>query len=307
VDESLLDLVPAGAQLVLWIDVKRLRASPAWEVAQLALDDREYEEIKRTTGVDPLEAVDEVLIAVNQKASGEDVFVTALKGRLAAPSALAKMASSGRGQLEEREGLTAVAGEKLFLLAVTDRTVVVATPNSIDDAVDLANRRGRPLSSDPAFGDLPLDSDAAALLRFRRGASALDLSRYNRRAPIHNVEKITELDARLAVGAGLEVNLSFDVEDKLVARSTAREIRRLVSRLSHNPFVMLIGLDWIFDRIEVESEGLRVGVKAILDDRDVEQLRRLAERLRKIREIAEPGEGKIEFKFKFDSRQEAPE
>lgn len=295
VDENLLDLVPAGAQLVLWVDVKKLRESPAWEIASLALDDQEYYEIKRTTGIDPLEAVDEALIAVSQKANGEDVFVAALKGRLNGPAALRKMAGAGRGSEVERDGLTTVIGEKLVMLAVTERTVVVCTPNAIDDAVGLANRRGRTLTSDPKFGDLAASREAAALLRFRRGASAPDLSRFTRRAPIRNVNKITELDATLTVRAGIEVDLSFAAEDKLAAVATARDIRRLVRRTSRNPFVLLVGLDWIFDRIDVKAEGNQVDIKVVLDGNDVEQLRRLAEKLRRIREIAEPDEGELDL------------
>jgi len=295
VDESLLDLVPAGAQLVLWIDLKQLRGSPAWEVARFAIDDREYDEIRRATGLDPLEVVDEVLISAAQRPTGEDVFVAAVKGRLDSPSTLRKLADAGKGQLEDREGVPVLTGEKIVMLGVTERTVVICTSNVLENALMLATRRGKPLTDDPQFGDLPVKRDTAALMRFRRGAVTPDLGRLGARVPIDNVDKITELDGSLTVGTGLDVAWSFTVEDKLVAKATVRDIRRLTSRMSRNPFVLLIGIDWIFDRIRVSSEGNRIDVQIALDQNDVAQLQRLAERLSRIRQIAEPDEGELEL------------
>jgi hypothetical protein len=299
VDDNLLALAPAGAQLVVWIDVARLRASPMWDVAEMLIDAEEYREIERITGVDLLESVDEVLVSAAQKADGQDMFVTVVKGRFDAPAAIRSMVAAERGRAILRRGHEGVEVEKFQMLEITARTAIACSKNTIDDVAALAEREGRSLLDDPRFDDLPLHGKPVALMRFRRGPQAPDLSRFRVEPPIEDVDKITALDATMSLDQGADVFWSFSVEDKLIAASTARELRRLCNRMSHHPLVMLIGFAWLFDRVEVDSQGTRVDVRIDLDEVDVEQIRRLAERLRKIRELGQTGEGEIERRPKL--------
>jgi hypothetical protein len=294
VDDNLLALAPAGAQLVVWIDVARLRSSPIWDVVEMLVDAEEYASIKRDTGIDLLASVDEVLVSAAQKADGQDQFVAVVKGRFDAPAAMRSMVAADRGRALLRRGHEGVDLERFQLLEITRRTAVACSTNNLDPVAALAEREGRSLLDDPRFDDLPIRGQPVALMRFRRGPQAPDLSRFRVEPPIEDVDKITELDATMTVDRGVEVVWSFTVEDKLIAAANARELRKLCNRMSRNALVMLLGFDWLFDRVVVESEGTRVDVRIDLDEVDVEQIRRLAERLRKIRELGQSGEGEID-------------
>jgi hypothetical protein len=299
VDHTLLALAPAGAQMVLWIDVEQLRASPLWEAIRLGLDDDEYREIEAATGIDLINKIDEILISAAQRPDGEDEFVAAVKGRIDARTAMQTVIRSKKGAAEARGETEVIETERFFVFAATKRTAIVCSKNAVDRAVGLANRRGRSLLDDTGFADLPIEGDAAALLRFRRGPEPPDLSRFGARSPIEDIDKITELDASLVIGDGIDVAWSYNMADKLTAASNARELRRLCKNMSRNAFAMLIGFDWIFDRIKVKAEGTWVNVRIVLDSIDLEQIRRLAARLRKIRDLTEPGEGDLDRRPKM--------
>ena len=49
-------------------------------------------------------------------------------------------------------------------------------------------------------------------------------------------------------------------------------------------------MDWIFDRIDLSAEENTVRIKVALGPSDLEQIKRLAERLKKLRDLTEAGE-----------------
>lgn len=106
-----------------------------------------------------------------------------------------------------------------------------------------------------------------------------------RRMPLDGIDNVVALDARVAVADGLSGSLVLTCATRLEASSLARDLRTTRRDFSRNPITLLLGIDWLLERIEIGVEGSAVEIAVSLDDNDLQQIRRLMERLEKIRAL----------------------
>ncbi|MFO8071672.1 MAG: hypothetical protein R6V85_07330 [Polyangia bacterium] len=295
VDENLGDLAPAGVVGALWIDVEQLRGSVLWEAIPILESALQADEMRRITGVDPLEVVDELLIVVDDAGEDSGEALALLKGSFSSDEVLASISRAGEGvpiDIGEAPGLRT---EEFVLAAITDRTIALGDENTARAAVELAAGSGEPLSSDPKLKHLG-SSGAAIEAVLRRGVSAPAFTRFEGGGlPFDALDRATDFEITVDAGEGLCIEAAVTAETKLDAAGLARDFTELADRLAQNGFALLLGVDWLVEKIEISHDGSRVLARLQLAETDVVQLRRLFERLDKIRRLGEQSDSAPEL------------
>jgi hypothetical protein len=287
IDENLWTVLPGGSQLALHLDLDHLRGSPIWELTGLLDGLDELARLRAATGIDPLAVVDEALVVAADRPGQDGHFAVAIKGRFDARAVVAELVRTGNGGAIEVRGRPAAAAEDLLVIALTDRTLLAGTPAAVEESLAAAFDGGRSLADDPEFAPIAESRDAVAL-RFRQGKAAPDFSKFGtRRMPLDGLGQVVGLDARLSAGSGLAGQVAFTCHTRLEASALAKDLRTTKRDLSRNPIALLLGVDWLFEKIVITAEGSAVEVRLVLDDNDILQIRRLVERLEKIRSLAE--------------------
>jgi hypothetical protein len=231
-----------------------------------------------------------VLTAAADRQGKEGHFAAAIKGRFDARAAVDGIVAGDLGTAVEIRGRPAASAEDLLVVALTERTLLLGSPAAVEEALAAAFDGGRSLADDPEFAAVSGAKDAVAM-RFRQGKAAPDFSKFGaRRMPLDGLDQILALDARISVSEGLDAAVSFSCATRLEASALAKDLRSARRDLARNAVALLLGVDWLFEKIvvatDIGEEGSAVEVSLTLDDNDILQVQRLVERLRKIRELA---------------------
>jgi hypothetical protein len=272
VDDDLLALAPASPDLVLWADMAALRRSSLWDSLKILTEDTEGDRAQRFAGIDPWQETDQILVTATHGRSGELDFLMLIRGRFDAPRLLDSYVKANAGARIEIKGHAGVRTPGYCAVAVTGRTFAIGPEPLVTEVLALAGGTGSSLRGSTAFKDLALDTGAIGRLRFRRGIAAL--------------ERIAGVDASLSADSAVSLSIDVTTENKLDASGLVREIERLKRRLKRNALVVFVGVDWLLDRFSATAEGSTVHVAFELDANDLAEIKRLAERIRKVREIA---------------------
>jgi hypothetical protein len=95
------------------------------------------------------------------------------------------------------------------------------------------------------------------------------------------------LDGKLELNEGLEAALVIATQTQLDASSLDRSINQAQKNLGRNMLLVLFGLDWILDKITTTSDRTAVTVKLMLDKRDLQELKHMAQRINKMRNLTD--------------------
>ncbi|MDD5306596.1 MAG: hypothetical protein PHU25_04675 [Deltaproteobacteria bacterium] len=286
IDDDLLALAPASPDLVLWADMAALRRSALWDSLKVLTEDTGGERAHRFAGVDPWQETDQILITATHDRKDELSFLMLIRGRFDAPRLLDSYVRANTGARIELKGRAGVRTPEYTAVAVTGRTFAIGPEPLVSEVLSLAGGTGSSLRGSAAFKDLALDGGVIGRLRFRRGLAAPDLSRYRGQTGGIALERISGVDASLRADSTVHLSIDVTTENKLDASGLVREIDRLKRKLKRNALVVFIGVDWLVDRFSAVAEGGAVHVTFTLDASDLAEVRRLAERIRKVREIA---------------------
>jgi hypothetical protein len=287
IDEKLGDLAPAGAEGALWVDVEQLRGSVLWEAVPILKSALHAGELRRITGVDPFEVVDELLIVVGDTGGATGEALALLKGSFSSDEVLASISRAGEGEPIDVGDAPGLRTGEFVLARITDRTIALGDESTARTAVELAAGLGEPLSSDPELEHLG-SSGAAIEALLRRGVNAPAFTRLEGGGlPFDALDRATDFEITVDVGEGLCIEAAVTAETKLDAAGLARDLAELTDRLAQNGFALLLGVDWLVEKIEISHEISRVLARLRLAETDVVQLRRLFERLDKIRRLGE--------------------
>ena len=296
IDEHLSSLAPAGHQQVTLLDVTRLRTSELWFLSSYASSNQIFAGIIRDTGIDPLATVDEVILVSsdrNKELGTRDQFLAIMKGRMDTEAVVSAVAAlKNASSFEANGGFNGAQTPKLTFVALTGRTLIVGSENIVADAVALANGEGRSIEDDPNFSNFELSPTQTVRTRFVRGDNPLDSS--GLRGPMGKwrwLENIDRIDASASISGGMKIVSASRLDSEKDASRASRDLRRLIKLFRRNTFVVLIGVERFLRKIEVASEGNSLEVGIHLDENDIENLKKLSERLDKIKDLlSEPDE-----------------
>jgi hypothetical protein len=157
--------------------------------------------------------------------------------------------------------------------------------------VDLTKGKGKSLREDPVFRDFALGDSIAARLFYRRDLVTPDFSHFGAWPPSIEADSIIGLDGKLDLKQGLKAEVVITTQTQLDASNLARSIGQTRRRLGKNMLVVLFGIDWILEKFKTSAERSTVAMSLELDGRDIEELKHLAERISKMRELTSGRQG----------------
>jgi hypothetical protein len=296
IDEDLLSLAPDAADAVLWVDMAELRSSALFEALKTLVGDEGLPFMEGGSPINLIDTSDEIIFAfASGKQNGPDQFLILIKGKFKSLDLMdeysKKRDSDNDQSVSEQIGsFPGIRTPKYIIMALTDRTLALSTEMMALKVADLASHTGGGLRAADGFKELNLDGSVAALLRYRRGVSAPVFDRYGAGGPPIDLASIAGLDGSLILKDGFHADVSITTETQMDASEILRELEGTIRDLEKNMFVLLIGIDWVFDRITLASEQTSVQIKVDLEPGDIEQIKLLADRLRKVRELTEAGD-----------------
>ncbi|MCP4197452.1 MAG: hypothetical protein GY762_09925 [Proteobacteria bacterium] len=302
IDESLLDLVPENPAAILWVDVTKLRASKLWgAVEELAKSDDGvifFSDAEEAGFVDPLTQIDEIVLSYAQETKGfprhgdGDHLLVLLKGTFGARSVIDTLRRDGgdRAVVEgvdpfEIKGFPAVRKSEYIVLAITDRTLVIATPQSAFRVAERVRGESASIEDDPDFADFVIGGPEAAKLRYRKGVVSQSTGDPDRDSEPLELDGLHGLDAALVLGEELDLRANLHMENEAKAAKVEKELRDFRSDFANNMLTVMIGIEWLSDCMAISLSGKSVAISVILDAKDMEELTRLVDRLQKVQEL----------------------
>ncbi len=279
-------LVPFQTNAVMWIDLAELRASAAWDVVEVLSGAEEIDELKAATGVDSIAKYKEVVFAFTMGDQHRaDQFLVLAKGSFDTSILLEIVASENDMRREQLGGFEAAIDSGHLFVALTRGTFAIGTERMINRLINLTRGEGKSIRENPEFSEFSINGDRAGRLRYRKGVVTPDFSRFGAPSPSIDVKSITAMDAEMALVKGLQLSLDVSTETQLDAARLGRSLSASGKRLSRNMLVVFLGIDWIFDKIEISHDRDVVRISLSLDDRDLLELRHLAGRINKIKAL----------------------
>lgn len=293
IDDNLIALVPGDATAVLSLDAEELRRSPAWKAYRTLSSDESAGLFKIGPEVELFLNSSEAIFAFRSDTVGADQFLLLIKGGASSEAVLEMFSRRPEAVRETRGPFQSIRHPDFVLIALTDKTVAFGSEGMLNQMLGLVQGEGRSLLDVEAHKDLTLPSGGILTFSYERSSQVPDLTRYG--APNFSVaiDTIKKADALVENGHGLHIALNIEAETQMDAAVIARELRQTQAALSRNMLVLFLGVDWLIDRFTVSAEKDKVAVEGTLDDSDIEELERLAERLKKIRDLAEGTGGAI--------------
>ncbi len=307
IDENLLDLAPENPTGILWMDVTKLRASALWEAIEELSKSPEgavlFKDAEAAGLVDPLRQIDEVVLFYTTETAefpvhgGGDHLLVLFKGTFSAGNVIATLRSNGSGRPVnegdkpfEIKGFPAVRDGEYMVLALTDRTLAVATPQSAFRLAERASGEPASIENNPDFKDFSIGGSETVKLRYRKGQNSVARNGSTANAEPMEMEGLQGLDGSVVLGDGLVLLADLHMEEESQAAEIEGELKALLQDFSHNMLAVMIGVEWVSDRITVGLSGKSVSISATLDTQDVDELTHLVDRLQKIKQLLDTGD-----------------
>ncbi len=300
-------MVPVDLNAVLWVDMEAFRSSPLYEAFDTLVGEEKMPLVEGDVPLNPIKQAEELLLAFAAENEGEsDQLLTLVRGPFNSSEVMDLFAQTEQAISEEISIFPAIRTPKFTVLALTEHTLVMGTDSAVMRVAKVARGEEKSLRTNPDFAELSIENSTTARLRYRAGISAPDFSKYSGEAPV-DVNAITGLDGTLSLASGLELSVAVVTETQMDAAKLARELNKTRRELGKNMFVLFLGLDWILDRVSVVADMSSVQIGAKLDERDLDEIKRLAARLRKIKELSDAeSEGGEKSPFRIPPIQELP-
>lgn len=286
VDEDILDLVPYETDVVTWIDLKRLRSSPVWGLVENILNNGGVQFPESQAIKAPLISCDEMILAFYDSEAHGNQLLVLLKGNEAHINRMLSSFVQPNKAVPVRVGpYNGWKTPDLFLLSITKRTIAFGNETIVRMSAKTTLNEERPLRANPHFKSFTRGEDAVANFRYRSGLITPALNGVKTVVPRFNPDVITGVDAEAHVGDGFSAKIVVETVTQMDASVMARNLKKAKDNLQKNMFVLLLGIGWIMDRVEIMSEKTSIDIDLTLDGRDINELGQLVERLQKIREL----------------------
>lgn len=291
VDDDLLSLIPRRVNAVLWVDMAALRSSAIFEAIAEFLGDKEMPLIQSAPAFNPIYQSQEIVFAFSKGVQDSpDQLLVLVKGEFDSLDVLHDYSKKEGVTFEKTNTMAVARSEEFVAVGVTQRTLAVGTDLLTRSLIKIVEGQGRSLRDNPAFSNLALDNGETARLRYRRGVIDPDLTRYGVSASGIDVKAVDAIDGEMTAQEGIEIDLSLTTRTQMDASSIESELKSAKATLNKNMFVLLLGIDWAFDRVTISSAKKSVNIAVTLNAADIEEIEQLATRLKKIRELASDGD-----------------
>ncbi len=295
IDEEVLDLVPYESDIAIWLDLKKIRASSVWGLVQkvfntggLALP--EEEAIKN-----PLLTCDEIVMSYFDSSKHGNQLLVLVKGSADnIGNVISSFDKSTTAESLKVGEFDARRTPKLFLLSYTDRTIAFGNEAIVRMSTKTATKQARSLRENPAFKDFTKEGEASAKLRYRSGKMTPAIRGFKAVIPNLNSDAISGLDGELKVTEGLHVHLTLTTATQMDASVIARDLEKAKKKLSKNMITLLLGVEWLLEKLSITTENTKVAMDLQLDQGELQEVNQLLDRLQKIRELLgneDPGPG----------------
>ncbi len=286
VDSDLALLAPAGSQLAIWLDVRRIHDSPvnamATSVINLNLPAGLPEKPLRRL----LREAHELLVLSGCTPDGAPTSLTIIRGAFDGAQVLADFRPAGPENDTVVGTLTGIRLREFVAISPTPQTVAIGTPALVEQIPGLLESGATSLRRDPSFEDFSMKG-AAGVLRLRTSDVPMDAC--IARTPflkqwtwVHGVRSADAI-LHLADGALLESGFTLNNDnDASTGRNVlTKELRAILS----NPLLRMFNIGWVGKRIRFAADGPQLTIRAEFRNKDITILSNLIEPLLEIQRI----------------------
>jgi len=289
IDEDLAALAPDGFNQVLWLNLSVFKNSPLWTTATTFAKEEILAQIQTATGIDVLTQVNEILI-IGGIANTQKEFLALIKGTFDANAAVSNGNTEKSPDSIIPLNIVKVETPPLVITALTGRTIAVGTQKIVEQSVALTKGVGRSLRQNPNFKDFNLAPDSAAALRLKRDvtSSSHTLSNDLPLPKFKWTDSITDIDTTLTISEGFTIAINANLGTPNTASAARKDLEHAINDIMENPFVMMLGVRWLFEKITFDNKDSKLNVTMSLDAADMDKVLELTARLKKIRDMLKP-------------------
>ena len=286
IDEELLDLVPYESDVTIWMDLKKIRSSSVWGLVQKLFNSGGLTLPEEAAIKNPLLTCDEIVMSYYDSTKHGNQLLVLVKGSADnVGNVMSSLDQSTAAESLKVGEFDARRTPKLFLLSYTERTIAFGNEAIVRMSANTATKQARALRDNPSFEDFGKEGEAAAKLRYRSGKVAPAIRGFKAMVPKLNPDAVSGLDAELNVTKGLQVHVTLDTATQMDASVIARDLENAKKKLAKNMITLLLGVEWLLEKLVVTTDGAEVRLDVQLDQRDLQELNQLLDRLQKIREL----------------------
>lgn len=268
-DSDLAASVPAAFEMVLELDMSRLRASP-WSRPILESGSGERAAQIESLGYDEASDADRMLIAGGPGGAQ----LTVVQGRLDRDRVVRAFRGRHPGAVdEERHGLPVTRAADAAMAFITPRTFVAGDPEAVLAAMDCAFGFRPDMRAGAALGDLRRELTGGGgqpALRFLSVVNDEMRRQAGRDVPIP--PELGRVAGRLDLGDALSFYSLGLLHDPASAERMARELRRQLNSLKVRGLAMLLGVGSLLQQVQISSQGSRVVLRLDLGAERREEL-----------------------------------
>ncbi|MCS6913181.1 MAG: hypothetical protein RMK29_04855 [Myxococcales bacterium] len=306
-------MVPKETDIVVMLNLKRARGTAMWKkLIELRDQDegasRQYRDFVSKCGLDPLQEIDSLFLALPQDTADSGQFALVIRGSFQEERMVQCMRTVAREGGQEvvetsygRRKLYSVPGQEGHLAVVAPRIVVLAGKDWVRKVLDLWDGK--------AAGQGGKDNQAlAAIIRRTRTGDALWGAGIVPQSVAERLRGQPELGAAASMKSvsgsvdfdkGMTLHVHVDLGSEADAAALTGKINEQFQHARRDRNVQLLGLSSYFDAIKVEAKGAVLGVRIELSQAQVDDLSERLSGLLKtldVREMsrtrASPAEGK---------------
>lgn len=286
IDEEVLDLVPYESDVIIWMDLKKIRSSSVWGLIQKLFNNGGLALPEEAAIKNPLLTCDEIVMSYFDSAKhGNQLLVLAKGSADNIGSVISSFDQNTAAEALKVGEFDARRTPKLFLLSYTERTIAFGNEAIVRMSANTATKQARALRDNPSFENFGKQGGAAAKLRYRSGKVKPAIRGFKAVVPRLNPDAVSGLDAKLTVTEGLELHLTLTTATQMDASVIAGDLEKAKKKLAKNMITLLLGVEWLLEKLVVSTNGTEVTLDVQLDRRDLQELNLLLDRLQKIREL----------------------
>ncbi len=269
---ALWNLVPAGAEAVVALDLGLVRTSPWTQALLNAGQGPQRTATVQQHGFDEVADMDALLIVKMPGAAPQAPSLQLMRGRF--DSLRVQMAFRKRhldARADDLHGLMLLDTGDEALAVVAPRILATGPSNAVRAVIDLHRGRGHPIGDEAWLGQLR--DGLATAGHLSHGAVAMELVVNAGSALQTEIAAIFEglvlpaqVIAVVQIGSGLQVGLLGAAPDRRAAEQVARRIEDIIGRVARRPSVVALGLGQMMEGTRVQVHGPQVLVTGGLKD-----------------------------------------
>lgn len=273
-------LLPADTDVVLGINIKRLRKSAAFDdIIKMARERPDYQkgfgELKKA-GINIERDLDTVLLGVRYGANGSDPdgVVLVAEGRFH-PKRLIRVLRKKNSDMKtlRHAGVSYYTLDADGSLAILGRRVILAENDRMRDVIDLFKGRGKSLATSTRFKGILSRTDTGRDLWFTAEMPKNQKGGFG----VPMAEQLESFSGSLDLRRGLGIRFRIATKDATTARTIVSQFEMLKGMAASEPQVQQMGLDTVLQKSKVIADEADVAFSVDLTADEAKKLKGLVE------------------------------